>query len=326
MSVAMVSMVLDCFPAGGSLRCLAVAIADAADDDGGSIYKSIATLAHQSVQSERTVQRTLPKLVAGGWLEVMSDASGGRGRATVYRIAPSWVTRCAIERANARMEQRRPRHVELSTEPPEKGDRLTPFSETRKGDISAQKGDKNGLKGDTHGCHPNVNKERNTDPPLPPNGGREPVAVDNSGGVEATAGQPDADGFIASFWSLYPRRVDEQLSRKAWAQLAPSADLQREIAAAVRAWTASAEWQREGGRFVPKPHNWLRRKRWTDVPGLADAPPVVDEAARTRAALDARDAEPPADPAKARQLAEECRNRLGLRQRRAGQVAEGVAA
>ena len=99
MSVAMVSMVLDCFPAGGSLRCLAVAIADAADDDGGSIYKSIATLAHQSVQSERTVQRTLPKLVAGGWLEVMSDASGGRGRATVYRIAPSWVMREVNKRA-----------------------------------------------------------------------------------------------------------------------------------------------------------------------------------------------------------------------------------
>ena len=34
--------------------------------------------------------------------------------------------------------------------------------------------------------------------------------MDNSGGGEATAAQPGADGFTASFWSLYPRRVDEQ--------------------------------------------------------------------------------------------------------------------
>ena len=166
MSVAMVSMVLDCFPSGGSLRCLAIALADAADDDGASIYKSVATLAHQSVQSERTVQRVLPKLVTDGWLEVMSSTTGGRGRSTVYRIAPAWITRCAIERANARVEGRKPAHVELSTDCT-KSDRLSPFPPTQKGDKSELKGDKNGLKGDSHGCHPNVNKER-INPPYPP--------------------------------------------------------------------------------------------------------------------------------------------------------------
>ena len=166
MSVAMVSMVLDCFPSGGSLRCLAIALADAADDDGASIYKSVATLAHQSVQSERTVQRVLPKLVTDGWLEVMSSTTGGRGRSTVYRIAPAWITRSAIERANARVEGRKPAHVELSTDCT-KSDRLSPFPPTQKGDKSELKGDKNGLKGDSHGCHPNVNKER-INPPYPP--------------------------------------------------------------------------------------------------------------------------------------------------------------
>lgn len=318
MSVAMVSMVLDCFPAGGSLRCLAIALADAADDDGGNIFKSVSTLAHQSVQSDRNVQRVLPTLVAGGWLEVVANAAGGRGRATVYRIAPAWITRCAVERAQARVESRKPRRVELSTAEPVKGANLSPFTEPQKGDISDQKGDKNGLKGDTHGCHPNVNKERNT--PLPPKGGRVLDVVDNS------EGHFPADGFDTSFWSLYPRRVDEQLARKAWAQLAPSVDLQRQIADAVKAWAGCDEWQREGGRFVPKPHRWLARKRWTDVPGRADAPPRVDEAERTRAMLAARNAEQPADPALVRQLADECRARIGLRQRKPGQPMEGVTA
>ena len=212
----MVSMVLDCFPSGGSLRCLAIALADAADDDGENIYKSVATLAHQSVQSERTVQRVLPTLVDGGWLELVSDGSGGRGRPTVYRIAPAWITRCAMERARARVEGRKPQRVTLGpaadgggdgagAHPPalpgppgavagvavdagsaQKGANLSPFTEGQKGDKNSVKGDKNGLKGDSHGCHPNMNNKRNT--PLPPVGGGE--VLQNPG--QPTA--PDACG------------------------------------------------------------------------------------------------------------------------------------
>lgn len=189
MSVAMVSMVLDCFPAGGALRCLAIALADAADDEGGGIYKSVATLAHQSVQSERTVQRVLPRLVAQGWLEVVQGGRGGRGLATVYRIAPAWITRCAVERARARLEGRRPARVELIGDGGDgaagvmseggdvggtKGDNMSPFypvdksvERGKKGDKNERKGDKNGQKGDSHGCHPNGNLER-INPPIPP--------------------------------------------------------------------------------------------------------------------------------------------------------------
>lgn len=183
MSVAMVSMVLDCFPSGASLRCLAIALADAADDDGGSIFKSVATLAHQSVLSERTVQRALADLVEHGWLEVVESAHG-RGRPTVYRIAPHWVTGCAVERARARVAGCKPDRVELST----KGDKLTPIPPTQKGDKKPEKGDKNEQKGDTHGCHPNKNKER-INPPYPP---LTRGAVDKSIGANSQkAGQPE---------------------------------------------------------------------------------------------------------------------------------------
>lgn len=226
MSVSMVSMVLDCFPSGGSLRCLAIALADAADDDGENIFKSVATLAHQSVQSERTVQRVLPTLVDGGWLEVVEGGSGGRGRPTVYRISPGWITRCAMERARARVEGRKPARVVLvgascapsgaavddlgdgggvgpalvpkGDKPGGKGVNLSPFSEPEKGDKNDVKGDKNGLKGDSHGCHPNMNNEPNT--PLPPVGGGEvlqnpeqPTAPDacgqGTGGPQAGVGR-----------------------------------------------------------------------------------------------------------------------------------------
>lgn len=153
-------------------------------------------------------------------------------------------------------------------------------------------------------------KERNT--PLPPDGGREPVKAEETG-------QPDTDGFIANFWALYPRQVDQQLSRKEWAMLAPSVELQRKIADAVKAWAGCDEWRREGGRFVPKPHRWLARKRWTDVPGRADAPASVDEAARTRAMLDAQAATPTLP-------ASEVKRRLSELRRRMREPSAGVAA
>jgi hypothetical protein len=128
------------------------------------------------------------------------------------------------------------------------------------------------------------------DIPLPPDGGRA--------------------GFDDNFWSLYPRRVDEQLARKAWAQIAPSPDLQRQIADAVKAWAQHDEWQRESGRFVPKPHRWLARKRWTDVPGRADAPASVDEAARTRAMLDAQAAAPTLPASEVKRRVSELRQRM----------------
>jgi hypothetical protein len=281
----------------GVAKSVLMQLADIANDDGYA-WPSLETLCMRTDWGRTAVIDAL------AWLEEQGAIRRDRsnGRKTVYWLTPSRYTGERHPAPDA------PNQSAIRTRPPGVPVRQTDSTSPP-----------NGLNQSAKRTLITNNHQEPEDTPLPPVGGREP------GQAEQT-GQPDADGFTASFWSLYPRRVDEQLSRKAWAQLAPSADLQREIAAAVRAWAVSAEWQREGGRFVPKPHNWLRRKRWTDVPGLADAPPVVDEAARTRAALDARAAEPPADPAKARQLAEECRNRLGLRQRRAGQVVEGAAA
>lgn len=315
MSTAMVSMVLDCFPSGGSMCLLAVAMADAADDEGGNIFKSVATLAHQSKQSERTVQRALPMLVDGGWLELVSDGSGGRGRPRVYRIAPAWITRCAMERARARVEGRKPQRVTLGpaadgggdgagAHPPalpgppgvvagvavdagcaQKGVNLSPFMEWQKGDKNSVKGDKNGLKGDSHGCHPNMNIEPNT--PLPPVGVGEvlqnpeqPTAPDACGqgpggpqagvercgaplsvpGVAPKPGPSASPDGLALLLAAYPRQdvADATAASRAYTRLAPSAEDVRTMLAAIELQRQSPDWQREGGRYVPKLSKWLR--------------------------------------------------------------------
>lgn len=92
MSVRLMSILWERYPAGGSELLLMLALADWADDDGNRIYPSVATLAKKVRQSERNVQRLLRKLVKSRLLEVVGSERGGSGRTTHYRIPVERVT------------------------------------------------------------------------------------------------------------------------------------------------------------------------------------------------------------------------------------------
>lgn len=304
-------IVLDRYPGRGGERLVAVALADNAHRDGTRIFPSIAELADRTKLSERSVQSHISRMVASGWLILTKKSTGRRGATNEYRICPDWLAGGActpppapVLRTNA---PKRPQSWGANSAPHEVVEKSRPWGEA---------GCAVGCNLTQGGVKPTAPKPSLTvkepDTPLPPEGGREPDHAEQSG-------QPDANGFIANFWADYPRKVDEQLSRKAWAELAPGVDLQRKIADSVKAWAQQDEWKREGGRFVPKPHRWLARKRWTDVPGRADAPLPVDEAERTRAMLDAQAATPTLPASEVKRRVSELRQRLR-------QPAEGVAA
>jgi hypothetical protein len=64
---------------------LLMALADHADDRGGSIFPSVARLAHKTGWSARTVQRALRRLVTRGMLVQVADAHAQRPRE--YRLS-----------------------------------------------------------------------------------------------------------------------------------------------------------------------------------------------------------------------------------------------
>jgi hypothetical protein len=70
----------------------------------------------------------------------------------------------------------------------------------------------------------------------------------------------------------YPRRAGMETARREWEAIAPDAQLQAEIARAIKAWIPSDEWQRDGRRYIPKFCKFLRDKRWLDAPGTAAEP------------------------------------------------------
>lgn len=91
MSIRIMSMVWDRYPASGGELLLALAMADHAHDNGAGIYAGVQTLASKTRQSVRTVQYQLKAMQASGWLIKVGKGDGGRSRHATYRINPDWL-------------------------------------------------------------------------------------------------------------------------------------------------------------------------------------------------------------------------------------------
>lgn len=86
MSIKVMTWVWDHAPVAGTELLLMLAIADQADDHGRNAWPSVQTLAQRTRLDQRTVQRVVKRLVAGGTLVVHS---GGGRRSNRYEIPMS---------------------------------------------------------------------------------------------------------------------------------------------------------------------------------------------------------------------------------------------
>lgn len=96
--------------------------------------------------------------------------------------------------------------------------------------------------------------------PLPPLQGGASV---KSKGQKADDNRPKLDAF-ATFWNAYPKRVAKQDAVKAWTKLRPNDVVLAELMDGLERAKASADWQREDGRYIPNAATWLNGKRWQD--------------------------------------------------------------
>lgn len=75
---------------------------------------------------------------------------------------------------------------------------------------------------------------------------------------------PAGDDLFPKFWTLYPRKQDKAKAQKAWAKLKVSDELFALIAKGLAVQVVSADWLKEGGKYIPMPTTWLNGKRWED--------------------------------------------------------------
>lgn len=72
------------------------------------------------------------------------------------------------------------------------------------------------------------------------------------------------DNEFEAFWSAWPRKVAKAEARKAWAQTSRVRPDLQTILTAILAASATEQWMRGNGQFIPHAASWLRGERWED--------------------------------------------------------------
>jgi len=103
----------------------------------------------------------------------------------------------------------------------------------------------------------NQNQNQNQEPssPQPPDGGRN-VGANRGANMGAT--------LFDEFWAAFPRKVGKDAAIKAFERRKPDRAMLDQMLAAIAKQRASADWQKDGGQFIPHPTTWLNQGRWQD--------------------------------------------------------------
>lgn len=71
-----------------------------------------------------------------------------------------------------------------------------------------------------------------------------------------------AEAAFAEFWSSYPKKVGKGAAEKAFRKL--KASVYPLLIPAIERQRRTAQWQKDGGQYIPNPATWLNQERWRD--------------------------------------------------------------
>ena len=68
------------------------------------------------------------------------------------------------------------------------------------------------------------------------------------------------------FWEKYPNKVCMREAVDAWKDICVNENTPAQILAGLDRWRNSLEWEKENGRYIPRPARWLSELRWQEHP------------------------------------------------------------
>ena len=80
---------------------------------------------------------------------------------------------------------------------------------------------------------------------------------------------------FAMFWKAYPRKKDKANAEKAFKKVKVSVDVLINV---IEKQKKTADWIKEGGKYIPYPATWLNGRRWEDEieMGTMNGRPYID--------------------------------------------------
>ena len=96
--------------------------------------------------------------------------------------------------------------------------------------------------------------------------------------------QKEKEQAFARFWKAYPRKVNKPGAKRAFDKLPVDDGLLSVMLSAIDKQKASAQWQENGGQYIPHPATWLNGRRWEDeIQRIAPNNPVGNYTQRSYA-------------------------------------------
>ena len=230
------TVVWDNYPGRSTELLLALKLADTANDDGTSIFKTVDTMARQTRMSARAVQSLLRRLEETGFLVKTKHAQGGRGHAREYSVNPRWLANPTLPLNGALKSA-----DGHATKPTIKGAESAPFPDL-KGADSCNKG--------CTQLHPLADPHIYVTHPYP----SPPTPT-----LFADAN----DGDFERWWQAYPkmRRAAKAKCLRMWDRKRLGARVDA-VLAVLASDVASSQWCRDDGQYIPLSRTWLSEDRF----------------------------------------------------------------
>lgn len=69
---------------------------------------------------------------------------------------------------------------------------------------------------------------------------------------------------FTKFWEAWPKKIDKQRAFALWVKENPDDELFNKIMTSLEAQKKQESWNKDGGKYIPNPRNWIEGKRWED--------------------------------------------------------------
>lgn len=99
-------------------------------------------------------------------------------------------------------------------------------------------------------------------------------------------GQKAKEEWFSRFWAAYPKKRNKARAKQAFFRIKNIEKVFPVMMQALEKQKASADWQKDGGQYIPLPTTWLNGERWEDVEQVEVQPPASGPVNLTAADLD----------------------------------------
>lgn len=90
----------------------------------------------------------------------------------------------------------------------------------------------------------------------------------------ASSQQDEKETMFSEFYQAYPKKRDKARARKSFFKIKNLPDVFPHLMKGLEQQKASADWKKDGGKYIPYPSKWLDNERWEDELSTQVQPPA----------------------------------------------------